>query len=138
MIKITAGVMVVLALVPVGAAAEGNMQVDRATCARLVGHTPSADVAYRPGVDVRGRPVASADLDGEGQASPLQLPQTFETNVAMNPMDKLSTTKYANSTMSAGKVAYDTASGQVSYNGQPITSSQTAALTKACREAGFR
>jgi hypothetical protein len=38
--------------------------ITRANCLRLVEHVPAPDVAYRPGLDVRGRPVAGADLDG--------------------------------------------------------------------------
>jgi hypothetical protein len=38
--------------------------ITRADCLRLVEHLPTPDVEYRPGVDVRGRPVAGADLDG--------------------------------------------------------------------------
>ncbi|MBF0130065.1 MAG: hypothetical protein HQL33_08730 [Alphaproteobacteria bacterium] len=141
MARITFGVGAVLAVAlsaSAALAAGETVRVDRATCAKLVDHAPSADVAYRPGVDTRGKKVASADLDGGDQAAPLQLPQTYETNIAMNPMDKISATKYANSTMSAGKVGYDTATGQVSYNGQPLGNPKTAALVKACREAGFR
>ena len=33
-------------------------------CAALIAHRPDADVAYEPGVDARGRPVAPADLPG--------------------------------------------------------------------------
>ena len=36
--------------------------ITRNDCTTLVRHMPGADTAYRPGVDVHGRPVAAADL----------------------------------------------------------------------------
>ena len=151
MMKPTTNLFVILAisaltpLVMASAVSAQTMRVDRASCAQLVDAAPADDVAYRPGVDAHGRAVAPADASG---ASPIQLPQTYETNVALNPMSKLSPTttsgntitpgKYANSSMSAGKVGYDMSSGQVSYNGQPLTNPQTAAMAKACHDAGYR
>src|SRR5262245_41340299 len=42
--------------------ASPQLQVTAADCRRLVQAVPSADVNYRPGVDVYGRAVAPADL----------------------------------------------------------------------------
>lgn len=36
--------------------------VDVQLCREMLSHTPRDDVAYKPGVDVKGRPVAPADL----------------------------------------------------------------------------
>jgi len=44
---------------------EGFVRVTRADCDRITRHVPGADVAYRPGVDPRGRAVAPAELGGE-------------------------------------------------------------------------
>jgi hypothetical protein len=66
-------------------AEEATVQVTKQDCARLVHHQPSADVAYQPGVDVHGRPVAAADLPGSGNTLKL-LPDVLEFNIPINPV----------------------------------------------------
>ena len=39
-----------------------TVQIGDADCKRLVRHVPSGDVAFKPGIDVRGNPVAGATL----------------------------------------------------------------------------
>ncbi|XKH36529.1 hypothetical protein ACIU1J_19270 [Azospirillum doebereinerae] len=51
--------------------AQGRPAVDFSACQTLTRHRPAADVEYRPGVDVRGRPVAPADLPGSAPTVPL-------------------------------------------------------------------
>ena len=46
------------------AAEQVSLWVTPFDCDALVAHAPDAAVAYRPGVDVDGRPVAPADLPG--------------------------------------------------------------------------
>ncbi|MGF1610591.1 MAG: hypothetical protein ACFCUQ_14410 [Kiloniellales bacterium] len=58
--------------------------ITRQDCARLVKHLPDADVAYQPGQDVYGRPVAPADLDGGLQ---IELPETYSFDVLIQPID---------------------------------------------------
>jgi G:T/U-mismatch repair DNA glycosylase len=53
-------------------------RVTKKDCQRLVRHQARADVAYKPGVDVRGKKVAPADLAGSFQ---MVLPDVFEFNV---------------------------------------------------------
>ncbi|BAI72765.1 hypothetical protein AZL_021270 [Azospirillum sp. B510] len=49
----------------------GDRQVvDLSLCQRLTRHVPAADVEYKPGVDVKGRPVAPADLPGSAGTQP--------------------------------------------------------------------
>jgi len=45
-------------------AATETITVSAEDCRKLVAHTPDADVAYQPGVDVNGNAVVSADLNG--------------------------------------------------------------------------
>ena len=47
-------------------------------CRRVVRHQARADVTYKPGVDVRGKPVAPADMAG---GFTIPLPDVFEFNV---------------------------------------------------------
>jgi hypothetical protein len=54
-----------LQIVAIGAAgAQDVVAITRADCQRLVRHVPAPDVAYEPGTDVYGRPVAPAELGG--------------------------------------------------------------------------
>ncbi|CAO3407329.1 hypothetical protein [Azospirillum largimobile] len=51
-------------------AARDRPVIDLSVCQRLTRHVPAADVEYRPGEDVNGRPVAPADLPGSAGAQP--------------------------------------------------------------------
>ncbi|MDR6770126.1 hypothetical protein [Azospirillum sp. BE72] len=51
-------------------AARERPVIDLSLCQRLTRHVPAANVEYRPGVDVNGRPVAPADLPGTAGAQP--------------------------------------------------------------------
>jgi len=44
-----------------------KVMVSKKDCRKIIRHQPAADVAYKPDVDVRGRPVKSADFDGGRQ-----------------------------------------------------------------------
>ncbi|MCH7832571.1 MAG: hypothetical protein IIC55_06830, partial [Proteobacteria bacterium] len=59
-------------------AEETKITITKKDCRRLVRHTASADVAYRPGVDAYGRKVVPADAGGR---VPLKLPDVFEFNI---------------------------------------------------------
>lgn len=43
--------------------ANAQIRIDKAACRAVTRHVPDADVAYKPGVDVNGRPVVPADID---------------------------------------------------------------------------
>ena len=53
-----------LVLWPAPADAGSTVQIAKRDCQRLVAHLTDPGVAYVPGTDVRGRPVAPADLGG--------------------------------------------------------------------------
>ncbi|MEP2189339.1 MAG: hypothetical protein ABJK54_12615, partial [Alphaproteobacteria bacterium] len=53
-------------------------RITKRDCRRVLRHQPSGDVAYKPGVDARGKPVAPADLSGGFK---MVLPDVFEFNV---------------------------------------------------------
>ena len=58
-------------LASVNAASALTLTVSDAACRSVAAHQPSADVEYRPGVDVHGKPVAPADLNGGFAFNPL-------------------------------------------------------------------
>ena len=68
---------------PPGAASEApppaaKARITKRDCRRVLRHQPSGDVAYKPGVDARGKAVAPADLSGGFK---MVLPDVFEFNV---------------------------------------------------------
>ena len=106
-----------------------RVEISRDDCQRLVRHVPAADVAYQPGQDVYGRPVAPADLAGGFQ---LDLPRRFSFDLEFQPLDR---DELDQSTFSVGRVSVDIVSGQVTYNGRPVQSEAQAELAARCRQA---
>src|SRR3546814_3880697 len=67
------GILVMAALIGGGdsvhAAPAGEVRIAPEDCRRLVQHRPDPDVAYTPGVDVRGNAVAPADQPGQSRVA---------------------------------------------------------------------
>ena len=61
-------------------AQESRIVVSEEDCRRLVRHSPSADVEYKPGVDVRRKSVAPADLPGSAS---IKIPDKFEFDITL-------------------------------------------------------
>ena len=114
-----------------------KVRISREICGRLtLNHKADADVAYRPGVDVRGNAVAPADLPGSFTYA---APDEIEFDLAFNPLTgtALDDDRFANTTTSVGRVRVDILTGKVTVNGVPTENEQTAQIEKRCREAGF-
>ena len=71
-------------LLPGPAIAGATVKLTKAECKWLVEHRPRDDVAYREGVDVRGRAVVPADLPG---APDLALPEDYVFDIEVRPFD---------------------------------------------------
>jgi hypothetical protein len=63
-----------------------TLTLSTSDCRRLVQHVPSDDVTYKPGVDVRGKPVVPADLGGD---SPIVLPEEINIQIGIDLADRL-------------------------------------------------
>ena len=64
------------------------ISITKADCSRLISHVPAPDVAYTPGVDVRGKPVVSADADPAAAAFAKRvLPEVLEIPININPLN---------------------------------------------------
>lgn len=133
--RIIGAIAVVLASIAWAAAASAEIAISRKDCERLVNHEPAPDVAYQPGVDAHGRPVAPADLGGGQQ---IQLP-----DVIYIPIEVLIQDKYG---IPANSVLYDATAlvgvvsvrgNQVYFEDQPLTDPEIVALEEACRDRGF-
>lgn len=124
-------------LLPCAALAETTtVIVSRADCANLIQHGPSADVAYKPGVDVRGKPVVPADGGGGVQlAMPEEITIDIEVDLAARfglPPQAPPTKDLYRPTAKIGTVSYK--DGKAFFNGQPLTSPEAEALAEACRK----
>lgn len=83
---IATAVALALAMAVPAAAEQVQVTIAKRDCARLVRHSPSADVAYQPGVDAKGRKVAPADVPGS--AGDIKwLPDVLEFPVSINPVN---------------------------------------------------
>ena len=128
-------IALILAAAAWAAPASAEIAISRKDCQRLVDHEPAPDVAYQPGVDVHGRPVAPADLGGGQQ---IQLP-----DVIYIPIEVLVQDKYG---IPANSVLYDATAligvvavrgNRVYFEDQELTDPEVAALEQACRDRGF-
>ena len=111
------------------AAAPEPVVVVSEDCKRLVRHVPSADVAFTPGVDVYGRSVVPADLNGGSQ---LDLPTTFTFILEFQPLEDEE--RLDQTTLALGAVMVDER-GEVYFNGRPVSDDEEAELARLCTEA---
>lgn len=88
-------------------------------CRVLPEHRAAADVAYRPGMDVRGKPVVPADVN----ASPLGTDQTIVVPLTIDLAERLQGMNVPGLNMETtlGFLEFSP-DGRVTYNGQDLTS----------------
>lgn len=109
------------------AAAETIVVVGHEDCARIVArYEPAADVAYRPGVDVEGRPVAPADL-----APQIVAPDSFAIPITFDIAPRLGS-RFG---MEAGLGTVNYRDGVAYYNGQRLDDDGAAELAALCQDA---
>ena len=114
-------------------AGEAYLTLNESDCARLARHYPADDVTYRPGRDLRGKPVAPADLGG---GSGLILPNAVVIPIEVDLFERYGIP--ANSAnfsgdIFIGEVVVEVASGRAIFNGQPLRSDDEADLAALCQ-----
>ncbi len=128
---ILAGFVAVFGLSSV-AAHGATVKVTREACNRVVAHQPSADVAYKPGVDVNGNDVAPANLNNGPQ---IAVPDEIVIPIEIDLQQRLgvsTTDRKYDSNAQIGVVTYR--DGQVFYNGKPLQGGQDEIrLVAACK-----
>lgn len=96
--------------------------ISKLDCSRVIQHTPAADVAYKPGVDVHGKPVVPADADPkQAEFAKKILPEVLEIPLTINPLT-YNKAKAANKNKA-------TAASAVASNTQAITTAKAEGTT---------
>ena len=113
-------------------AAAQTVTITRADCSALAAHAPALGVEYAPGIDVRGRSVASADLGGR---SKLKLPDTVDIPVHLDGLPANSQL-YELKDAKVGTVRIRVKDGRAWFNGEPLTSDEHHAMARACQKPG--
>ena len=102
-------------------------------CRRLNVHVPDPGVAYRPGVDARGRPVAPADLGG---TPALSLPETVTIEIEVDLQERFGIP--ADPGLFKGDAQLGTVTvdrdGRARFNGQPLQDEAQYELARRCQE----
>jgi len=119
-------------------APSGTVTMSRDDCRRLVQYHPDAGVAYRPGVDVHGKPVAPADLArADNGGAPRQI--TIDLKIPLGQLANANApADLRRSYVNTGQVSIDLNDGSVTVNGKKLGAEGDAAVLDACRKAGIR
>lgn len=127
--------MLFFALTYASAAGGGiTVQISEQDCRWLTKHVPAADVAYRPGVDVKGRAVVPADLNTYGSiAAPDQVYIGLDVPLRVFLEDG-GPRRLREAEVNVGHVVVDLTTNQVFYNGRPLGDPDIAQLAVACRD----
>ena len=122
-----------LVLAASAAAQPQGVIISAEDCRALVRHEPAPGVAYEPGVDVRGRTVAPADLN----PNPITLPEDFAVDITVDLFERLGIPAGGGADYKAdvrvGKVEF-TADRRVLFNGQPVGNDAQRKLAESCRK----
>ena len=100
-------------------------------CLPLQAHQPDDDVAYRPGVDVNGKPVVPADLPQPGQAG-AGLPAEIGIDLKRAAGVRVGAAQ-ANSDILVGRVAIDPLTGKAKLNSVDPVPPPGAVVGYSCR-----
>lgn len=121
-------------------AADGTVTIGD-PCDSLSLYRPAPDVAYQPGIDAEGNPVAPADLDGSsgsliGPDHQYTIDLTLPLGDAVDTPAGSGVRRVKNSDLGIGKVTVQ--DGQAYFDGKPMSREDEHALAAACakRQAG--
>ncbi len=96
-----------------------------------------AGADYVPGVDVRGKPVAGADLPGTLGTADI-LPEDIAFQLALSPLNFAGNPAlaeiFANTATDIGTVTYSLSTGDLTVNGVEVEANMEARFVHLCRE----
>jgi len=112
-----------------------TVTVSQADCLKLTKHVPSADVAYKPGVDVRGRAVAPAEIgDGHsGDGHSIMPPKNFTVDITVRLDKRFNIPVTPDLYQPEANIGTITIEGDKAYfNGQPLATESINELAEIC------
>jgi len=110
-----------------------QMSVSLDDCKRLVRHQARDDVTYKPGVDVRGKAVKSADLQPRlGAITP---PDEIVIDFGLDLAGRygIPAAGLYDATAGIGTIQYDMMTGGLTFNGKPLLKDDSRAVARACK-----
>lgn len=111
-----------------GVQAQATVKVSDKDCGRLVKHVASADVNYKPGVDVRGNSVALADLNSGAR---IGVPDGFSFPLTLDLTERLGLSSDIVAEPVLGEIKVS--GGKVTFNGEPLTGDEQRELAQKCQ-----
>lgn len=101
-------------------------------CKRVVRHQARDDVAYKPGVDVRGKAVVPADRQVLGAIQP---PDEIVIDFGLDLAGRYGFPGAAlfDATAGIGTVHYDIDTGGLTFNGKALLKDDSRAVERACK-----
>jgi len=110
-----------------------HMSVSLDDCRRLIRHKARNDVAYKAGVDVRGKAVAPADL--KLPLGAIKVPDEIVIDFGLDLAGRYGFGAAAMFDATAGiaTIQYDLASGGLTFNGKSLLDEDARAIERACK-----
>jgi len=108
-----------------------TVRISRTDCQRLIEHKARSDVAYQPGVDVRGRQVAPAQGPDTADLGAL-VPEILEFSIALNPL-KGGAAQFGETSLGVGVIQFDMKKRQATLDGVALNRGDTRKLLEECR-----
>jgi hypothetical protein len=116
-------------------AAERTIAIARSDCELAVRYVAPAGVVYQPGVDVKGRPVAPADLDDDQRP---QLPESIPVVITDDLRKRFGLPHHSplfDADALIGIVELRLSDGRLTFNGVELGDREADALAAMCRDA---
>lgn len=121
-----------VAVVPGAAGAQQQLKVSRADCNKVVTYRQPPGVAYQPGVDATGRPVAPADLAGGVQVQPRT---EFTIDLTLDLQRRFGVPINPNLYQTQANIGQITVRGNRAYfDGQPLSDEGQDTLAQLCQQ----
>jgi len=130
-----AALLLTLAALPAPVAGAQTITVSSQACAAVAHRNDAPGVAYQPGVDVKGKAVAPADLPGSGNATLTDKLAGSPVKITVDLQRRFGIPADANLFHGKAEVGYVTVrDGKAYLDGVPLDSSEEGLLSAACRD----
>lgn len=112
-------------------AADIEIEISQENCRRLVAHHASADVDYKAGVDIYGRPVVPADIASRPSIKFDRI--IIDLSLPLKDLLESPPKRLENAELLVGEIEYDISSGKMLFNGEPLANRASDAIIYECK-----